>query len=619
MAANNQLIITELEPELIKENLKISYKTNQTFQDYNIDGSALNLHLDVLKHDTYYNAFYLNMLFNEAFLDSGVRRTSVVSRAKELGYLPRSAIGSTARLRLTIFPNDSPASILISKYTKFQGNLNGFRYYFQTLQEYTIVPVNGGYSKDIDVYEGDYVSSSHTVANDTDFLKILIQNQNIDINTLTVTVRSSENSTDIIEWKRAPDIITSNFQSEVYYLVENMDGFYEIQFAGNVLGKRPSTGNVITVSYLAVNGPYSNDTVSFSKISSIQNYFNFNIRTLQRASGGQLRENIESIRFNAPRYYTMQNRAVTSGDYKQHVLDRFSDIESIAVWGGEENNPPMYGKVCLSLKPFNGLAITDLRKEEIYTSIEDINIHTIEPVFFDPTFVYIIPTVKVHYDSKATTLSSESIRVKVAQAIEDYESLNLGVFNKSFRQSKISSLIDSADNSINSNELSFLLQKRFSPILNDKFTYIFPFHTKIYHPYDGYTSVLSTSEFTYPTSNQKIQLDDDGYGNVRAFYTVKNKKVIFKDKIGTIDYATGLLKLNSFNPSSIVGGGEMKVNIVSDSKDFAPIKNQVLLIADTTITIVDDSTNAIISTAKIATAGDTITINEVPLLKTVVI
>lgn len=618
MAANNQLIITELEPEQIKDNLKISYKSDKTFQDYNIEGSALNLHLDVLKHDTYYNAFYLNMLFNEAFLDSGVRRTSVVSRAKELGYLPRSAIGASAKIRLTVFPNDSPASILIPKFTRFQGNLNGFKYYFQTLEEYTIVPVDGGYIKDIDIYEGDYVSNSYTVSNDTDFLKIMIQNQNIDVNTLIVNIRSSELSTDIIEWKRAPDITTSNFQSEVYYLVENMDGYYEIQFAGNILGKRPSTGNVITITYLAVNGPYANDTVSFSKVSSIQSYYNFNIRTLQRASGGQLRESIDSIRFNAPRYYTMQNRAVTSGDYKQHVLNKFSDIEAVSVWGGEENTPPMYGKVCMSLKPFNGLAITDLRKEDIYTSINDINIHTIEPIFFDPTFIYIIPTVKVHYDSKATTLSSETIRVKVAQAIENYESTNLGSFGKTFRLSRLSSLIDSSDNSINSNELSFLLQKRFSPILNDKFTYIFPFHTKIYHPYEGYLSVLSSSEFTYPTSTQKVQLDDDGKGNVRAYYLVKNKKVIFKDKIGTIDYDTGLIRLNSFNPSSIVGD-ELKINIVSDSKDFSPIKNQILLISDTTITIVDDNTSAVISTAKVTTAGDTTTINEVPILKTVII
>lgn len=618
MAANNQLIITELEPEQIKENLKISYKSDNTFQDYNIEGSALNLHLDVLKHDTYYNAFYLNMLFNEAFLDSGVRRTSVVSRAKELGYLPRSAIGSSAKIRITVFPNDSPASILVPKYTRFQGNLNGYKYYFQTLQEYTIVPVNGTYIKDIDIYEGDYVANSFTVPNDTDFLKIMIQNQNIDVNTLVVTIRSSSSSTDVVEWNRAPDITTSNFQSEVYYLVENMDGFYEIQFAGNILGKRPSTGNVITMTYLAVNGPYPNDTSSFAKISSIQNYYNFNIKTLQRASGGQLRESIDSIRFNAPRYYTMQNRAVTSGDYKQHVLDRFSDIEAIAVWGGEENTPPMYGKVCMSLKPFNGLAITDLRKEDIYSSINDINIHTIEPIFFDPTFVYVVPTTKVHYDSRATTLSSETIRVKVAQAIEQYENINLGSFGKPFRLSRLSSLIDSADNSINSNELSFLLQKRFSPILNDKYTYIFPFHTKIFHPYDGYTSVLSSSEFTFPTSIQKLQLDDDGKGNIRAYYMVKNKKVIFKDKIGVINYDTGLVRLNSFNPSSTVGG-ELRISIVSDSKDFSPVKNQILLIADTTITIIDDNTNAVISTAKVTTAGDTTTINEIPILKTVII
>lgn len=237
LVANTTLRVTELEPDKIAETLKDVFKSDTVFQDYNFEGSALSMLLDVLKHDTYYSAFYLNMLFNEAFLDSAIRRTSVVSRAKELGYTPRSARGASASIRVTINPNDAPASILIAKGTRFRGSTQGYKYVFQTTQDVTVVPSSGVYQADLDLVEGDAINQTYNVPSGTNSLIVRLINPNIDVNTLVVRVKLNSTSTVVSEWKRAPDILEATATSEIYYLCENMDGYYELEFGNNVLRK----------------------------------------------------------------------------------------------------------------------------------------------------------------------------------------------------------------------------------------------------------------------------------------------------------------------------------------------------------------------------------------------
>lgn len=278
----------------------------------------------------------------------------------------------------------------------------------------------------------------------------------------------------------------------------------------------------------------------------------------------------------------------------------------------------MYGKVYISLKPVSGYALTDNRKDEIFLSIDDINVHTIDPVFVDPTFIYIIPTIKVRYDSKSTILSSEALRVKVATNIAKYEDENLGTFGKVYRSSRLSSIIDSSDQSIVSNELEFKVQKRFSPILNDRITYSFPFHTALYHPYEGFTSILNSTGFTLPNYGQTMFLDDDGYGKIRIYYLSNKNKIYVNKNAGTVDYDSGNIVLKNFSPSSLKTS-EMQIGVQIDERDMFPVRNQILLLSDTTISIIDDNTNAIVSVAKVSTLGDTVSINEVPILKSVVV
>lgn len=612
MSANTTLRVTELEPENIKENLKTSLSANTVFQDYNFDGSALNLHLDILKHDTYYAAYYLNMLFNEAFLDSAIRRTSAVSRAKELGYTPRSAKCAQAKLSVTVIPNNAPAFITVPVGTRFRGSKDGYKYNFQTMATYTISPVSGVYTTEMVVYEGDRVNQTYTVQDSDSNIIIRLNNQNIDTDTLTVRIKESSSSSVYADWKQAINILEAKADAEIYYLVENMDGYYELQFGQNVLGKRPSLGNIIEISYLATNGPNANSIRVFSSLDSIGGYGNFSFRTTQKAVGGQYRESIESIKFNAPRYYDMQNRAVTANDYKQHILSKFDDIQAISVWGGEKNDPPMYGKVFISLKPNDGFAMSELRKTNIYNSLTNINVHTIEPVFVDPTIIYIVPKIIARYNSQITNLKAEDIRAIIANAVKAYELANLNTFDKTFRLSRLSTIIDNSHKSIVSNQTTFVVEKKFYPILNDKFTYLFPFHTKVLS--------MSSSGFTFPTSTNVCYFEDDKNGKIVAYYLQGKTKIYLKGTYGTIDYSTGKIVLTNFNPSSVVGTTDgMHIDVVSESSDFIPIKNQIVLISTPTLVLYDDSTDNLLSSQQFTTYGSLLVFKEVPILRTVTV
>lgn len=615
--ANTTLAITELDPDNIVENIKSTYKRDVVFQDYNFEGSALSLLANILMHDTYYRSFYLNMAYNETFLDSAIRRTSVVSRAKELDYVPRSVRSARAKILVTVSPNDNPAYISVEKGTKFRATNNGFSYIFQTDKTYSILNNNGTYQLELEIVEGNSTKQTLTVSNPNNLI-IPIINKNIDTDTLLVKVRDSVNSSVSSEWTRANDILDVNGSSKVYFLFENMNGYYELHFGDGVLGAQPVIGNIIEISYVVSNGTAANDINRFSLVSNVGGYSNVNITTTDRARGGQDRETIESIKFNAPRTYDMQNRCVTTNDYKQQILNKFSDIEAISVWGGEKNDPPMYGKVYISIKPYDGYSITESRKQEIFNSIDKMNVHTIEPLFVDPTFIYVILDTLVYFDPTDSILSADDIRNKVATAISGYESNYLGTFLNKFRLSKLMSLIDSSDPAIVSNKTKFKLQKRFTPVVNDTFTYVLPFNTKLNHPYDGYTSILSSSVFYLPTSDKELYLDDDGYGNVRIYFLNNTTKVFINKTAGTINYSTGKIILKKFNPSYF-NGTELKVSVEAEDNNFTPVKNQIVVIADSVITVIDDITGAILSKGSAITEGSTTTIEEFPVLKETVI
>jgi hypothetical protein len=315
----------------------------------------------------------------------------------------------------------------------------------------------------------------------------------------------------------------------------------------------------------------------------------FTLTTAERATGGAEIESIESIRFNAPRLYETQNRAVTREDYKRIILRDNPDLAAVNVWGGEENDPPIFGKVYACVKPKLGTLVSTNRKERIKQSIKPYNVQSIDLEIVDPTYLYVVPTLIVRYDPLLTTLQPSEIAVRVANKVIAYESTNLNRFEGKFRYSRFLDSIDSAEDSIVSSTAKIEAQKKFLPSTTQSNTYRISFNRMIYHPSDGYQTATSSTSFIL--NGFTSFLDDDGNGNVRAYYVSQGTRTYIKN-VGTIDYKTGLITLNAFQPTSVTTD-EIDIRVELDDYNVTPIRNQILLIAGAKITLINDNTGSI--------------------------
>lgn len=618
MIVNTNLKVANLDTDEIKANLRAYLSGQSKFQGYNFDGPALSILLDLLAYNTYLNSFYNNMGFAEQYLDSGVLRASVVSRAKELGYVPRSARSAMAKIQVTVLAPDNPAFITVTKGTKFGASLDGVDYIFVTNTDSSIIPdENGNYIGELLAYEGEVVTDTYVVAG-TDPVVYVLPNTNVDTTSITVTVFDSETSTAKTTWEQVrDDILEVDSTSKVYYLQENMDGFYEVCFGDGVLGRKPSVGNKIVISYRVCNATAPNGINKFTRIDNLGSYASYSIKTLEAASGGTDPEDIESIRFNAPKHFARQGRTVIALDHKQLVRELHPDVQAVTSWGGEDNDPPIYGKVYLSLKPTNGFSFTQTRKQAIQASLEESAILGIDPVIVDPTFLYIVATADVSFDPNSTSLGAASIRQLASQAIADYEATRLGNFERKYRNSRLEGAIDAADQSIKSSNVEFLVQKRFLPVLNASYSYTLTFNFALKHPHDGYYGCVTSSGFRLPAYPQTLYIDDDGYGKLRAFYLSGDSR-IYVANIGTINYVTGRLDLIGFNPV-IIDGSEMKVNVQSRDSVISPVRNQIIMIADSRVNVFNDNNAELVSSGTAITGGSSTTLYETPITPTVVI
>ncbi len=604
MAANSAITVTNLNFDEIKSSIKTYISSKQEFSDYNFEGSTISMLIDMLAYNTYQNAYYTSMVGNEMFLDSAQLRDSVVSRAKMLGYTPRSARGASTTLTVTVTPDDSPDNVIIAKNTEWTTTIDGETYKFVTPEAY-VLSAEDSYSGTITIKEGRPITHRWTVdtSNPTNYI---IPNADVDTTSLTVTVQTSINDASSETYILASDITSVTATSAVYFLQETDDSEYEIYFGNDVIGKQPENGNIVIVSYRIVNGKNGNDISTFTNPSTLGGYSTFTLTVDSATSGGAGNESIDSIKFNAPKNYETQNRAVLASDYKRIILRDQGDIESVNVWGGEENTPPIYGKVYISVKPITGTVISQQRKNDIKTSLKSYNVLSIDPEFVDTSYLYVVPTIEAKYDPSATTLTAGEVQNKVIAAVVSFESNNLGSFDKAkFRYSKFMKDIDNSDASIQSNITTIKLEKRFTPSTTAASTYNIAFNNKIKQPVSvGHIShsgghYISSSSFTY--QNKKCYLDDDGDGNIRIYYFSGSTSITYLDETaGTVNYSTGLVTLNAFFPTAIAGS-YISVYATPDENDVKAIRNQILLISGAAITIINDNTAQIAATTVTAT------------------
>lgn len=615
--------IDSLEFDQIKQNLKEYLRGQQQFKDYDFEGSSLSIILDLLAYNTHYQAYYANMAANESFLDSASIRPSVVSLAKHLDYVPRSKKAATLVVDL-IYENEAEftdrviaGKEFIPKGRVFRGvDENGKAINFTNLQTHQVTRVGGiNAARGVVLSQGNLKAVSF-VANTTEMVSptFTIPDKNIDIDTLYITVQKSVTTTDGSAnlWQRARDITKLDGDTRSFFVQEGSDGLWQFYFGDGILGRQIQNGNLITATYLVTSGSGGNG-IGFAddiRLAGVQpeNLLTVSVQTdddgaIIASFGGEDEESVSSIKFYAPRTYQAQERAVTADDYLAVLGREYAQrADSFFIWGGEENIPPQYGKVFISIRPRQGRRLSFGEKQAIEKNVlGERNLVTITPEVVDPDFLYIVPTVTVYYDEGKTTLTPEGVANKIQEFIVIFNNEELGGFQKNFRSSNFTSLIDAIAPAINSNSMEMKLAKALEPSLGRTATYTIRFDNPLYHPIEGYIPILTSQSFDYQdaTSTALIKpvvpayIEDDGFGNVRIYKIVNNAKVTIKPNIGTLDYETGLLTLKNFKPESLAGGRtEIRLTVEPRGKDVFARRNQIIEIDidNTSVTAVPEKT-----------------------------
>jgi len=483
--ANARLQISDLDFDQIKTNLKAYLKQQSQFQDYNFEGSGLNILLDILAYNTHYNSYYLNMVANEAFLDTALLRDSVVSHAKTLGYIPFSVTAPRAIVNVTVNSGTTtPETLTIPKGFTFSSNLiDSLSYNFVVLEESTVTKSNTSFFfEDLEIYEGSLVSYVFNYTENSNPKSIFVlPDNNIDTTTISVSVSPNVGNTSTQVYNQVTDILDITSTSEVYFLQESKNGNYEIYFGDGVIGKALNDGAVVTVTYLVTNGVAANQTDGFIAAASIGAYSDIVIDVVDVASGGATRETVDSIKYSAAAQYATQNRLVTTSDYESYIKSKYPSIDSLSVWGGEDETPKVFGKVYISLKPKTNYFISETEKQRIIDEIINPKaIVSVSAEIRDPEFLYLIVESLVQYDQKKTSLDEGTIRNNIRQAILDFRDTNLNKFAGTFVLSKLQDAVDSTNGeAIIGSETVVRVQRRFKPKLNESASYTIQYDVPI--------------------------------------------------------------------------------------------------------------------------------------------
>lgn len=574
MAGNSFLDVTELSFDGIKNNLKQYLKNQAIFKDYDFEGSNLGALLDVLAYNTYMNSYYLNMVGSEAFLDSSIIRSSVFSHAKELNYVPRSKTSSRAKLTFTVNTGGAtPRFVVIPKYYTVKTTVDNVTMDYTTNEPIVIYPANGVYaSEPTFVYEGKIVTETFTV---TAGKRFTLSSENIDTNSLSVVVQNSATDLTTAEFIKAESIVGIKFDSKVFFVQGYKSNQYEIVFGDGVTGFAPSIGNIVKVTYRSTNGELGNGASVFTTSTKINGLYTVTATTNTIAADGTDAETTDSIKFYAPRHFTTQYRAVTRDDYVNLIRQKYPQIQTVNVYGGEEADPPQYGRVIISLVPNSTVPIvSDELKEDIKAYLKTKSITT-EPIILDPEYIYAEVVTSVNYDPNLTNQTPSALTTLVKNVIKSYDSTYLVEFGDDLRKSKLSSLIDSADPSFISNQTSLRAVYRIKPIRTTLNKYNFSFSNALDRPPNyaykynpGDSLVINSSKFTYYNSNNGVYYDayigDDGAGKLILYYvSAINPVQVLNSDIGTVNYATGELKFN-FTPYDFINYIDIYARYASD-------------------------------------------------------
>ena len=584
---SSQVNITDLDFDDISKNLKNYLKGQSTLKDYDFEGSNISLLIDLLAYSSHVSAFNANKVASELFLDTAQIRKNVVSRAKEIGYTPTSATASSATIDLQVnnplIGGETPTSLTLNRGHKFKTVYDGFNYPYVLLESQTITPLNNVFKfENLEIYQGTMNSDIFAYNGQIQNQRFPLTEELVDTSSITVTVQSTGGSSSA--WSQSTDISSVNSNSTVWYVQENDQGLFEVYFGDGVVSAEPLDGDTITISYLVTNENHTDGSSSFTMTDSIGGNTDVTLITKTNSSGGKDKESIDSIKFAASKFYTSQNRLVTVDDYKSKLQTLYPGADSISVWGGEDNDPPQYGKIFIAIKPSQTVnKLTSSEKTLLKQKLKTLNMLTVRPELIDADVIDILVNTNFKYNPKATTKTVSELETLVRAAIITHDSTYLSGFDGIFRHSVLAKDIDSAESSILSNITTVKLRKTISPTFNQSKGYTIDFGSgnPFYNPHSGHNKagggILETSGFLVSGFTDTFYFDDDGDGNLRRYSITGSTRVYADNQAGTVDYSNGKITTTGINILSTVNTDDtIHFTVKPNSNDSVAFRNNLL-------------------------------------------
>jgi hypothetical protein len=577
--SNNNIRTDALDFDEIKDNIKEFLRGQSQFSDYDFDGSAMSILLDVLAYNTHYNSLYTNMAVNEMFLDSATKYSSVVSLAKTLGYTARSVTSARAKVNVIVETEDSNDSLILPRGTIFRGSVGTEEFDFIVDSDYQAQNISGtiNYGKyrfnDVVLIEGTLMNKRYTNKEGVEFV---VPSKQADMSTLSVKVQDHASSSNYVGFGKADSILTVDSTSNVFFVKQREDLYYEIYFGNGVIGKSINNGNVVHLNYILSAGNGANYADAFAYSSGIGfDYASITVETVETSSGGSDIEDVESIRFNAPRAFSTQNRAVTIEDYKNILYANYPYIDAITAWGGQENDPPIYGKVFISIAPSAGFTLTEAQKEDIVNFLKNTKgVVSITPEIVDPKYIKVELTSNVYYNKNTTRRTPGEIQSIVKSSIESYAE-TLGKFGFAFRHSKINSLVTAADDAITSNITTIRLRVDVAPQYNKKFKYEVKLGNPVYQNPVGGSFYSTRFYINSSTVTDRCYLKDDGRGSVLLYSENANGVAKYLMRVGTINYKKGIVAITETNIKGLYDE-MLEFVFAPQSFDIIPVRQYII-------------------------------------------
>lgn len=599
MSANSSILLTNVDFDNYKNNLINYLKAQSQFQDFNFNDSNLAVLLDILALNTFQNGFYLNMVASEMFLDSALLRTSAISHSKALNYTPRSALSAMATVNLTFSANTNVVTVPVG--TSFTTLVGPNLLTFVTATETVYLSSNNYFNiQNLDIYEGKITNEQYVVNYENTEQRFIISDPTIDTRSLTVTV-VEDNNGNSLNYTQATTTLDQDENSQIYFLQATENNSYELIFGDDIIGRRPKDGAFVQVQYRVTSASLGNGASKFTLDTEFTNFITTpTVSVVSISDGGTDAETIDSIKYYAPRFFQIQERAINVNDYEIILQQKFPEIQAIAAYGGEEISPPQYGKVMIAVDIANVDGLPQSKITEYTNYIKPRSPLSIDPIFVQPDYLYYSVTSTVNYDITSTSLAEEQIQSYVVNEIINYNANNFNDFKSNFWYSKfVAGIDDIEDAAILSNDTDIQIYKKIYPTFGSSQNITVNFNIELttkggillsQYSSDDLVAIQSSS-FVY--NGETVFIADDNNGTLRLVKTEGTNNVVILPNIGSVDYTNGILNLVNFRLDAY-GYGQNCIDIfaIPATKDFSTSQNVILTLEPSQIFI---TVNAITS------------------------